>query len=138
MMALAFWAASVADLRVSCEPWSPPSVSRTRILRPASWRSFSLAARKTASKSRVPRGVPLPVTEPVPAPVLIWALFDGAVDVAGAVGVVGEQVDVDVEGDEEGFVLGGEDVAQEGRRRTPARGEGRSSGCRRCRAECRW
>ena len=38
---------------------------------------------------------------------------DGAFDFAGAVGVVGEEVDVDVEGDEEGFVLGGEDVFEE-------------------------
>ena len=78
MMALAFCAASVAVFRVSCEPWSPPSVSRTRILRPASWRSFSLAARKTASNSRVPRGSPLPVMEPVPAPVLMLGLVEGA------------------------------------------------------------
>ena len=40
-------------------------------------------------------------------------LVDGAFDFAGAVGVVGEQVDVDVEGDEEGLVLGGEDVVEE-------------------------
>ena len=32
-------------------------------MRPASWRSFSLAARKTASKSKVPRGLPFPVTD---------------------------------------------------------------------------
>jgi hypothetical protein len=32
---------------------------------------------------------------------------------AGAVGVVGEKVDVNVEGDEEGFVFGGEDVFEE-------------------------
>ena len=38
---------------------------------------------------------------------------DGAFDFAGAVGVVGEEVDVNVEGDEEGFVFGGEDVFEE-------------------------
>ena len=53
------------------------------------------------------------MTEPVPAPVLMTGLVDGALDLAGAVGVVGEEVDVDVEGDEEGFVLGGEDVFEE-------------------------
>ena len=40
-------------------------------------------------------------------------VVDGALDLAGAVGVVGEEVDVDVEGDEEGLVLGGEDVFEE-------------------------
>ena len=73
-MALAFCAASVAVLSVSCDPWSPPSVSRIRTLRPASWVSFSLAAAYTASNSRVPRGSPLPVTEPYVAPVLMVAL----------------------------------------------------------------
>ena len=38
---------------------------------------------------------------------------DGAFYLAWAVGVVGEEVDVNVEGDEEGFVLGGEDVFEE-------------------------
>ena len=38
---------------------------------------------------------------------------DGAFDFAGAVGVVGEEVDVDIEGDKEGFILGGEDVLEE-------------------------
>ena len=40
-------------------------------------------------------------------------LVDGAADLAGAVGVVGEQGDVDIKGDEESFVLGGEDVFEE-------------------------
>ena len=40
-------------------------------------------------------------------------LVEGVLDLAGAVGVVGEQVDVNVEGDEERLVFGGEDVAQE-------------------------
>ncbi len=55
----------------------------------------------------------MPVTEPVPAPVLMLALFKGALEFARAVGVVGEQIDVDVEGDQEGLVLGGEDVFEE-------------------------
>jgi hypothetical protein len=38
---------------------------------------------------------------------------DGVLDLAGAVGVVGEEIDVNVEGDEEGFVFGGEDVFEE-------------------------
>ena len=38
---------------------------------------------------------------------------DGTLNLAGAVGVVGEEVDVNVEGDEEGLVLGGEDVFEE-------------------------
>ena len=38
---------------------------------------------------------------------------DGSFDLARIVGVVGEEVDVNVEGDEEGFVLGGEDVFEE-------------------------
>ena len=38
---------------------------------------------------------------------------DGAFDLAWAVGVVGEEVDVNVEGDEEGLVFGGEDVFEE-------------------------
>ncbi len=74
MIAFAFCAASIVDFRFSCEPFSPPSVSSTRIFRPASCRSFSFAARYTASYSSVPRGVPFPVIEPVPAPVLITAL----------------------------------------------------------------
>ncbi len=40
-------------------------------------------------------------------------LVHGARELAGGVGVVGEEVDVDVEGDEEGLVLGGEDVFEE-------------------------
>jgi len=41
-------------------------------------------------------------------------VVDGALNFVGVVGVVGQQVYVDVEGDEEGFVFGGEDVAEEG------------------------
>ena len=51
----------------------PPSVSMTMTFRPASVESLSCAARNTASYSSVPRGVPLPVTDPVPAPVLMVA-----------------------------------------------------------------
>jgi len=40
-------------------------------------------------------------------------LVDGALQFAGVVGVVGEQVDVDVERDEECFVFWGENVAEE-------------------------
>ncbi len=39
--------------------------------------------------------------------------IDGSSDLAGVVGVIGQEVDVNVEGDEEGFVLGGEDVFEE-------------------------
>ena len=114
MMALAFWAASVAVLRVSWEPWSPPSVSRTRILRPASWRSFSLAASEDGVEQQgAARGAVAGDGAGAGAGVDL-GLVEGAGDVAGAVGIVGEQVDIDVEGDEEGFVLGGEHVAQEG------------------------
>ena len=38
---------------------------------------------------------------------------DGALNFAGVVGVVREEIDVDVEGDEECLVLGGEDVLEE-------------------------
>src|SRR6202000_3272729 len=38
---------------------------------------------------------------------------DGVLDFTRTVGVVGEKVDVNVEGDEEGFVFGGEDVFEE-------------------------
>ena len=41
-------------------------------------------------------------------------VVDGALNFVSVVGVVGEQVYVDVKGDEEGFVFGGEDVAEEG------------------------
>ena len=40
-------------------------------------------------------------------------LVYGAFELAGAVGVVGEEIDVNVEGDEEGLVLGGDDVLEE-------------------------
>ena len=40
-------------------------------------------------------------------------LVHGAFELTGAVGVVGEEIDVDVEGDKEGLVLGGEDVLEE-------------------------
>ncbi len=40
-------------------------------------------------------------------------LFHGALQLAGGAGVVGQQVDVDVKGDKEGFVLGLEDVLEE-------------------------
>ncbi len=42
-------------------------------------------------------------------------LVDGAGELAGTAGVVGEKVYVDVEGDEEGLVLGGEDLFEEAR-----------------------
>jgi len=86
-------------LRFSCEPWSPPSVRRTS--------EVDGVIEQGATGGAVARdgagacaGVDL-------------GRVDGALYFAGAIGVVGEKIDVDVEGDEECLVLGGEDVLEE-------------------------